>query len=404
MDVRKIRRAEAKAYSQIAGYSFGGWSDEVDESHLDSINLDNALAVFVDGELVSRLINHSYRQAIRGVWRPVSGIGGVCTYPEHRRRGYVRHLFSATFEDMHEKGQVGSTLYPFSESFYAMFGYVSTNSPLRMRVPTHAFLHHMANGSNSAESWHTVRKPAIDAVEPFLDFATEVGQAPERIDYHGYMLDPQQEPRGWGNQMTVFLYREHEGAQHCEAAARYSIKGYGDGEITVHEMHWRTLAGRDRLLGFWALHGDNAPHTWVYVPPNINVQTWLHRPPHSFETKISHLPMMARVVDVLGAIQGTPLPGAAQMGEVRFGIKDEQCPWNSGSYRLTAADGQLHIEKVGTSVDITFTTVGISALVYGTLALAEIEHRGWVLGLDDAARQRLHTWFPPTLMFNVKFF
>lgn len=405
MDVRKIRRDEIEAYRRIAGYSFGNWSDEVDESDFHETNLHNSLAVFVDGQLVSRLVNDTYRQSIRGAWRTVGGIGGVCTYPEHRRRGYVRHLFNATFEDMREKGQVGSALYPFDEAFYARFGYVSANSPLRVRLPTHAFRHHMAGERGDRESWHTVRTPAVEAVAPFLDFVTDVAEDPSRIDYHGYMIEPEQADDEWRDEMVVFLYRERNGERHCEAAARYVIRGYPEGEIRVHEMHWRTLAGRDQLLGFLALHDDHAPHTWVYVPPTVNVQTWLHRPARAFEARISHLPMMVRVVDVVGSIHGTPVRRARDReGAVRFALEDQQCPWNSGSYRLASQDAHLHVERVTGDAAITFTVRGISALVYGTLSLAEIEHRGWVLGLDDAARRSLDGWFPPQQIFNVAFF
>ncbi|MGE6753244.1 GNAT family N-acetyltransferase [Rossellomorea sp. NPDC071047] len=54
---------------------------------------------------------------------PMGGIAGVATYPEFRRRGYVRQLMNHSLLKMKEDGTVLSMLHPFSIDFYRKFGW-----------------------------------------------------------------------------------------------------------------------------------------------------------------------------------------------------------------------------------------------------------------------------------------
>ncbi|MGM0851681.1 MAG: GNAT family N-acetyltransferase [Bacillota bacterium] len=54
---------------------------------------------------------------------PMGGIAGVATYPEFRRRGYVRQLIDHSLLKMKEDGTVLSMLHPFSIDFYRKFGW-----------------------------------------------------------------------------------------------------------------------------------------------------------------------------------------------------------------------------------------------------------------------------------------
>ncbi|WRP08320.1 GNAT family N-acetyltransferase [Rossellomorea aquimaris] len=54
---------------------------------------------------------------------PMGGIAGVATYPEFRRRGYVRQLMNHSLRKMKEDGTVLSMLHPFSIDFYRKFGW-----------------------------------------------------------------------------------------------------------------------------------------------------------------------------------------------------------------------------------------------------------------------------------------
>lgn len=52
-----------------------------------------------------------------------TGIGNVCTYPQHRKKGAIKSIFQTILPDMYENNILFSYLYPFSEGFYRKFGY-----------------------------------------------------------------------------------------------------------------------------------------------------------------------------------------------------------------------------------------------------------------------------------------
>ena len=53
----------------------------------------------------------------------MTGIGGVASLPQYRRRGGIRSCFAAALPDMYEHGYAFSYLYPFSTAYYRKFGY-----------------------------------------------------------------------------------------------------------------------------------------------------------------------------------------------------------------------------------------------------------------------------------------
>lgn len=53
----------------------------------------------------------------------MGGIAGVATYPEYRRRGYVKELLTNVLDTMKEQGFTVSMLHPFDVSFYRKYGW-----------------------------------------------------------------------------------------------------------------------------------------------------------------------------------------------------------------------------------------------------------------------------------------
>lgn len=399
MEIRKLHENELEAFARLGKYAFGNWSDEISPPDLVWFNLDECFALFTDGRMAARLRNRTFTQAIRGVFKPMGGIASVASYPEYRRQGFVRQLMQAAFADMQEKGQVISALYPFREGFYGRFGYVTTNSYLKVKVPTHALEHYLpATASMEDDGWSFNRQRARDSYAEYLPFLRECS-----VQQHGFvMLTPiaseQLFSRLWENQHVVLL-KQHGRIQ---AAARYHVKGaLADGVLSIYEMFWQSLPARDKLLSYFARHADATPACWLNVPLGTNFQSWLHQPTIPFEASISSINMMGRVVDVSGTLNALP---AQTDGEICFAYSDAQCPWNNGRYRLTAQNGTLHTEKTTADCQLQLSVHGLSALVFGSLSLAEIVHRGWATAVSEPAQHLLNHWFPPQLAFNTNYF
>lgn len=88
-------------------YCLEKWAAFEDDAHtMMSCLLAKPFSIFYDGNFCS-----------------MTGIGGVSTLPQYRRRGGIRACFSAALPDMYENEVLFSFLYPFSTAYYRKFGY-----------------------------------------------------------------------------------------------------------------------------------------------------------------------------------------------------------------------------------------------------------------------------------------
>jgi len=79
------------------------------------------------------VIDHTMR--LGHVTVRMAGIGGVYTEREHRRKGYMRHLFQDTLKYMTDKGYEVSMLFGI-ENFYNKFGYATALPQYRFSLKT----------------------------------------------------------------------------------------------------------------------------------------------------------------------------------------------------------------------------------------------------------------------------
>ena len=93
-----------------------------------------------DGTLAAHVVRYPYEAHFDGGILPVNGIGGVSTLPEFRESGAIRAIFEKLRPASYAAGDVLSTLYPFSHTFYRKFGYETVTykseyrfSPLLLR-------------------------------------------------------------------------------------------------------------------------------------------------------------------------------------------------------------------------------------------------------------------------------
>ncbi|MEM7132945.1 MAG: GNAT family N-acetyltransferase [Chloroflexota bacterium] len=406
LEVRKIHLKEVEAYQRIGGYSYGVWSDEIEEWTPEPDRLNRMLAVFADGKMTAHLVNNEFEQVVRGVWQPASGIGGVATLPEYRRQGHVRKLFDATFALMREMGQTVSALYPFNQSFYAKFGYVRTNAILSLQLECSALNHLLPLVNQAGEEWHYERIPAVQSGKLLQDFAYQLAQMPGRSEYHGFMRDPARKAEDWKDEQIVFVREIGTTASPpIVAAARYKLKGYGDGTTIIQEAHWNDASARDRLLAFVALHSAGMPNVQTHVSPSVNFHSWLSDSSKSYEVKMSHIPLMVRVMDVVQVLSGVQVTSVGSGQQFKFSVEDGSCPWVGGTFALTELGGVLAAQRIEGKathgIIPTMTIEGITALVYGTLPVREIVYRGWIREANEEQTILLEGWFPAQPLFNL---
>lgn len=137
MIIRKIKPEELKRTNELFSVAFEFPDDnsksatEVYEDVInnqtsrDNIYWQERYAAFEDDDktMMSFFVAKPYPVHFDGNHCKMTGIGGVATLPQYRRRGGIRRCFEKSLADMYENGYDFSYLYPFSTAFYRKFGY-----------------------------------------------------------------------------------------------------------------------------------------------------------------------------------------------------------------------------------------------------------------------------------------
>ena len=116
---------------------------------------------------------------------------------------------------------------------------------------------------------------------------------------------------------------------------------------------------------------------------------------------IREVPWMVRVVDVIEGVRDLPASGEDFL---TVEIKDELCDWNNGIFFIRSEDNRLHATKSSGKPIVKLSINALTALVYGTQPLEELEFQGEVVISESWARHVLQRWFPVLPLYNNVYF
>ncbi len=128
VDIRPAKEEELEELVDVMCISFRTPPEErkMRRRQIEAIpgmGVDNARVVTLDGKIISALIIIPAEILINGFKVKMGGLGGVCTLPDYRRRGYAGELLRYTVREMRRLGFITSALYPFSFAYYRKFGW-----------------------------------------------------------------------------------------------------------------------------------------------------------------------------------------------------------------------------------------------------------------------------------------
>ncbi|NLG37719.1 MAG: GNAT family N-acetyltransferase, partial [Clostridiales bacterium] len=131
MIFRKITESERRAASSIQSMAFHSPLNPERKKPIETCR-----AAFTDqGHMTACLELIDYDVWFDGQTVSMGGIGSVASLPEYRRGGHVRGLFNLVFEEMRDRGDVFSWLFPFSYDYYRKFGYEVGCRARQMTIP-----------------------------------------------------------------------------------------------------------------------------------------------------------------------------------------------------------------------------------------------------------------------------
>ncbi len=328
-------------------------------------------------------------QNVRGALLGMGAVWGVTTHPAARRRGLCRQLLARLVVSMRESGEVVAGLYPFRESFYERFGWV-TFPQLRRATFSPTALAPLLEQEIEGE---IELLPIGDALSDYRVVLERVQQAT-----HGMALVRDAPlPASVGESAWVALARD-EGTP--IGALVYRLTGERVADFTMQVWHLCCASSQARylLLQWIARHIDQASSVELRSAPSDRPETWLSDLKPHIET--THIAPMGRVVDVAGLSGIAVGPGC-----VTVHVRDALCPWNEGVWRFEGRGGRLVVAPLpeASATDGELTIRAVSALVYGTHDPADFPFRGWVSGPAPLLKA-LDAMFPRALPFMYEMY
>lgn len=409
MKIRKIGKNDRLEILKGDLYAYSRWTNQdLPRSHLTAINPEEVLVAEIDGKIAAALQCFRMQQSVRGSLKAMGGIGGVWTYPEYRNRGCVKALIKSAFLEMRMQGISVSMLAPFKSSFYETLGYAIANANHEVQIPIAALSPYLklTNQSTNFDNLTCDRLAATEVKDILANFLYESLRSQTLQPHsHGLAIANFNYDQWWHlhrQKLCVVIKRDRQPV----AIAIYSIDSSSnqpmrDRCIEVSSIFWTDLPSRDRLLNFFASHRDQIHILKMPLPLGTNLHSWLGDT-SILEAKLSE-PWMVRIVDVVGALHGLPL----DCEPLTFAVTDPHCHWNEGIFTISSDPHHSQItvkrhngEQFHGEIDFHATIAGISALVYGTEAIEQLEHKQWITEINSATRQKLKKCLMPCLIYN----
>lgn len=343
-------------------------------------------AVRVDGKAASTALVIPMTQNVRGKVLSMGGIGGVATYPEYRRKGYVKQLLQHVFDYMGEQGYAVSTLYPFRESFYGRLGYITFRQ------------------ARNAEFSPSHLKPLL---KQDFNGTVERGELKEYVEeYKSFLNQLVREQHCFASFSSLFQDRLTEQDAWVAIAKSegkivgimpYKISGF-EGDFEIQQFYYLNSTGKYLLLQFLALHVDQVLKIKLPLLPADDIENWVFDLRVTISSRSWVPAAMGRVIDIK-KLEGIEVGN----GTVIFQLEDPQCAWNTGTWEFSSENGKLKVQKTNQETENRLSIQGLSAIVYGWKDFHDLKHREWLNGSEEFTSE-LQSLFPELLAFVNEMF
>jgi len=280
---------------------------------------------YENGKLAAKLTLLPLTIHIGGKKFAMGGIGGVATWPEYRRNGYVGKLLSHSLELMRERGQTISTLAPFSFPFYRKYGYEAYVDFKQYEIETR-LLPQDRDVPGRAERNRDI--PLLNDI-----YEAYAGK------YNGMLVRTAEwwENRVLSANLTSVVWYDDDGK-----AYGYMLYDVKNRVMSIREIVFLNEKARRGLLRFIANHDSMMDKVQLKAPVDDKLSYILTDP----RIKTEMVPyFMARIVDVEAFLKLYEfMPGPVDTWVLR--VEDRTAEWNNGWYQVTVdEEGKASVER-----------------------------------------------------------
>jgi predicted acetyltransferase len=298
----------------------------------------------------------------------MGGIGGVSSRPEDRNSGNIRGLLALVLNEMRERGDVFSTLYPFSFPYYRKFGYEACLTATRIAAPLEPLKAFRQPGHAERFVPGAGGTDPAPIIEVYNDFASQYNLCADRQGWRWRGLlehDPMSSRR------HAYVWYGEDG----RPGAYFLFKAAPDhdaNEMRVQEAAWRDRESLLGMLGFMSVFSGNLKTIFWDLPPSLHPELlW----PESKEVKAElYCYGMNRVVHAQKALRLMKRPEGC--GSVIVSVKDDFLPANTGVYKIDWENGEGGARKLKNGIaDMECSAQALAQLVAGYLPFGQLRLR-----------------------------
>ncbi len=124
MTIVKLTEKDYPSVLELSQYAFQYRITEKEmPDALDELNAHLLYGIYEEDTLAAKLHVVPFEVMLEQTTIKMGGIGAVATYPEYRRKGYVKALMTEALSIMKKEGFLLSMLHPFYVDFYRKFGW-----------------------------------------------------------------------------------------------------------------------------------------------------------------------------------------------------------------------------------------------------------------------------------------
>ncbi|MFC4735045.1 enhanced intracellular survival protein Eis [Bacillus daqingensis] len=391
MEIRRLKSSEAEHAVKMSEFAFQyELTEEQRRARLADMNPQETWVIEENGEMLSKAAVLPMDIYFYDMSIPAGGVSGVATWPEERRKGHVGKLLYHSLQQMRKEGRLLSLLYPFSIPFYRRFGwelYADQETCVLKREQFPLF------------------EPSEGKVSRITPDAQKIGPVYDRwaANINGSVVRSAE----WWRKNT---FKRKPGT--CAVYTRgddifgYMIYEMKDRKMTVHEIIWLDPDARRGLMGYIRNH-DSMADTVSITGRAHDMMPFLLPDPKVERNVASYF--MARIVSCEPLLSLLPLELKTNES-VMLHVSDEFCPWNDGTYILSADSGPpsrvrffpprneedrslRQLSKKGIKLDINM----LSAIIMGAQKPVRLWEEGMIEGEEDMVRllQRALPDYPP---------
>lgn len=379
------------AQALVIGHYFGGGGPDLEgaERFARVLPVERMHAIRVDGEVVGGGGAFPFRLTVPGGAVPAGGVTVIGVLPTHTRRGLLRELVRAQFDDMHARGEHVAYLWASDDRIYGRFGYGVASFTLAGQVMRDrgAFaLPFEPRGALRLVPLDEARMLVPDVYERVaLEHPGMFARGGAWWDLRPLQDVPERREAGAGAKNCVVY--EVEGRAEGYGIYRVHQKfedGLATGFVDVQEAMGATP---DATAAVWRylLDIDWMRSVRVRLLPVDHPLLLLLAEPRRLQARVGD-GLWVRLVDVGEALRAR---GFRDAPPVVVEVVDAMCPWNEGRWRV----GPEGVERTEGAPDLRCDVRELGSVYLGGFTWGELAQAGRVEAVSEGGVARADALF-----------